>query len=173
LAVDHQSTELLDIIMAIFKTTSSYHESNLNKSEIDALDLIQVGKDEYHIIINGKSYNARMISGNFEQKEYVIEINGNRHTIHIMDEYDQLIEKMGLFNGKSQKIGSINAPMPGKILDIMIEKNQEIKKGDHLFILEAMKMENVIKAEGDGIVKSIEIKIGDTVEKGQLIIQMK
>jgi len=62
--------------------------------------------------------------------------------------------------------------MPGLILRMMVEEGQEVKKGDSLCVLEAMKMENVLKAAGDGVVKKIVVKEKTTVEKGQLMIQM-
>jgi len=68
---------------------------------------------------------------------------------------------------------NIKAPMPGLVLDVLVESGQTITKGDQLLILEAMKMENVLKAAGDGVVKSIEIKKGNTVEKGQILVEME
>lgn len=58
------------------------------------------------------------------------------------------------------------APMPGKILDIKASVGQQIKKGDVVIILEAMKMENEIVAPEDGTVASIDVASGDSVEAG-------
>ena len=63
--------------------------------------------------------------------------------------------------------------MPGLIIDILVKEGQAIQKGDQLLILEAMKMENVIKAEGEGIVKSILTEKSKAVDKGQVIIEME
>jgi len=80
---------------------------------------------------------------------------------------------MGLSVVASQKLSSVKAPMPGLVLDIMVEPGQEVAEGDSLLILEAMKMENVLKATGEGVVKSIEITKGAAVEKGQILIEME
>ena len=80
---------------------------------------------------------------------------------------------MGLLAVSSQKINSIKAPMPGLIIDIIVAKGQEITAGTPLLVLSAMKMENIILSQGEGVVKSIEVKKNDTVEKGQLIIEME
>ncbi|MCL4145650.1 UNVERIFIED_CONTAM: hypothetical protein GTU68_019273 [Idotea baltica] len=61
--------------------------------------------------------------------------------------------------------------MPGLILDILVEVGQTIQKGDQLMILEAMKMENVLKAPGEGSISSIEVSQGDSVEKNQVLIK--
>lgn len=52
---------------------------------------------------------------------------------------------------------NVKAPMPGLVLDILVEAGQSVNKGDNLLILEAMKMENIIKASGNGVVKNINI----------------
>jgi len=59
------------------------------------------------------------------------------------------------------------------VLEVNIEAGQEVAKDDQLLILEAMKMENVIKAPGDGVVKKIHIEKGNPVEKNQLMIEME
>jgi biotin carboxyl carrier protein len=61
--------------------------------------------------------------------------------------------------------------MPGLVLKIMVEPGQEVSKGDGLLILEAMKMENIIKAPTDGVVKSIEVEQSNAVEKNQVLIK--
>jgi len=61
--------------------------------------------------------------------------------------------------------------MPGLIIDLKIKAGDTVKSGDQLLILEAMKMENIIKSPGDGIVKFIKVKKGDSVEKGQVLLE--
>jgi biotin carboxyl carrier protein len=64
---------------------------------------------------------------------------------------------------------AINAPMPGTILDIKVSAGSSVKKGDVLFILEAMKMENEISASRDGVVAQIQTAKGSTVNTGDLL----
>ncbi|MBQ1423937.1 MAG: biotin/lipoyl-binding protein [Lachnospiraceae bacterium] len=63
----------------------------------------------------------------------------------------------------------VEAPMMGKILDIKCSVGQQVKRGDGLFTLEAMKMENEIVAPADGTVASIDVNKGDTVESGTVL----
>jgi len=70
----------------------------------------------------------------------------------------------------STKVSEIKAPMPGMVLKVFAEAGMELKKGDNLFVLEAMKMENIIKAPADVTVKTVKIKAGDKVEKGQILM---
>ena len=67
--------------------------------------------------------------------------------------------------------GSVNvtAPMPGNINDIKVSVGQQVKKGDTMVVLEAMKMENDIPAPADGVVASINVNKGDSVDSGAVI----
>jgi biotin carboxyl carrier protein len=64
---------------------------------------------------------------------------------------------------------SVNAPMPGKILSIKVNKGQEVKRGEVLFVLEAMKMENEIVASEDGTIVGILVTVGENVESGDVL----
>ena len=137
------------------------------------LDVIQVEKGGFHILHNQKSFQAKVLSQNPADKTLIIDINGNNYEVEIADKYDQLVTQLGLSSSSHQKVNDVKAPMPGLVLEVAIAVGQKVKKGDGLLILEAMKMENVIKSTGDGVVKSIHIEKGAAVDKGQLLIEME
>ena len=91
----------------------------------------------------------------------------------VEDEYDQLLHKLGMDKALTKKVNELKAPMPGLVLRILVEEGQAIKQGDSLLVLEAMKMENVLKSMGDGVIKQLKVKAGDKVEKNQLLIVME
>ena len=66
----------------------------------------------------------------------------------------------------------VTAPMPGKVLRILVREGDEVKAGQGLLVLEAMKMENEIPSPKDGVVKKILVKEGDTVDTGQPLIEL-
>lgn len=145
----------------------------IDAEQVIDLNCIEIEQDMYHIISNDKAYKTKIINSDFQQKTYTICINGNSYKVSLKDELDGLISEMGLsINGK-QIDTNITAPMPGLILEINVKSGQEVKKGDALLVLEAMKMENVILAPNDGKIKSIIIKKGDAVDKKQLLIEME
>ena len=146
---------------------------DLNREDIKNLNLIENGDKSLHLLQDNQSNHISIVHTDFANKKLTLEINGNPYEITIEDEYDQLVKKMGLSSGGAQKLTNIKAPMPGLVLDILVEPGQAIQKGDQLLILEAMKMENVLKAEGEGVVKSIEVVKGATVDKGQVMIEME
>jgi biotin carboxyl carrier protein len=66
----------------------------------------------------------------------------------------------------------INAPMPGKILDVKAQPGASVSRGDVVLILEAMKMENEVVAPQDGTIASINVNVGDMVEPGAVLATM-
>jgi len=68
--------------------------------------------------------------------------------------------------------GAVTAPMPGKILKVLVKEGDRVKTGQGVLILEAMKMENEIPAPRDGVVKRVLVKEGDTVDTGQPLVEL-
>ncbi|BAU56238.1 acetyl-CoA carboxylase biotin carboxyl carrier protein subunit [Mucilaginibacter gotjawali] len=145
-------------------------DSLLIDKEIIEADLKQLNNTAYHIISNMQSYNAEVISFNPAEKTAEIKVNNNIYTVTAKDQFDILLDKLGLSNLNTAKVSEIKAPMPGMVLKVFVSEGMEIKKGDNLFVLEAMKMENIIKAPADVTVKTVKIKPGDKVEKGQILM---
>lgn len=141
----------------------------VNGQMVDA-DIAQLNELLYHVINENGSYNAEVVSFNREEKTAEIKVNNTVYKVAAKDQFDLLLDKMGLSNLMAAKISEIKAPMPGMVLKVLVTEGAEVKKGDNLFILEAMKMENIIKSPADVTVKTIKIKPGDKVEKGQVLI---
>jgi len=136
-------------------------------------DIVKISPTSFHILYKNKGYSAELIRQDTSNKTLVIKINGKVHTIEVKDQYDLLLEKMGLNSPAAGKINSVKAPMPGLIVQVNISSGDNVKPGDPLLVLEAMKMENMIKASADAQVKEIKVKKGDSVEKGQVLIEFQ
>jgi biotin carboxyl carrier protein len=100
-------------------------------------------------------------------------MNGSRYRVEVKNEQDLLLERLGFRKTISAGSGAIKAPMPGKILELLVAVNDEIKPGDPVVILEAMKMENELKSPESGVVSKIHIQEGDSVEKNQPILEIE
>lgn len=148
-------------------------EYNFSEEEIQALDSQKISASQYHLLQNNRSFKAEVLEAGFLKREYAVKINNNTYNIKISNELDLLIEEMGLSLGSSQMVNDLKAPMPGLILDVNIKAGDEVKEGDYLLVLEAMKMENTLTAPRDGVVKSVSVKKGETVEKNQLLVEME
>ena len=139
--------------------------------KIVAPDVQQLDANNWHIINKLKSYNIEVVAFDSSLKTATIRVNNNIYHITAKDKFDALLEQMGMSNTNAAKVSEVKAPMPGMVLKTFIADGDQIKKGDNLFILEAMKMENIIKSPDDVVVKTVKIKPGDKVEKGQVLVQ--
>ncbi len=141
--------------------------------EIEALDTQKTSGKNYHLLQDNRSFSAEIFKPDFLKRKYDIKINSNIYSVKINNQLDQLIDDMGLSLGSSQQINDIKAPMPGLILEVNVKAGDEVKEGDYLLVLEAMKMENTLTAPRDGVVKSVSVDKSDAVEKNQLLIEME
>ena len=133
-------------------------------------DISMLNKTAWHIITDLQSYNVEVVTFNRAEKTAEIKINNSIYTVTAKDQFDILLDKLGLSSLNAAKVSDVKAPMPGMVLKVFVTEGMEVKKGDNLFILEAMKMENIIKAPADVTVKTVKIKPGDKVEKGQVLL---
>ena len=150
-----------------------YEVNGINKyteEELSSGTINKISNDTYIYQYANKNYKIKVYQKT--DKSYTLKINGYSYTVKAITKLDQLIEKLGFNKSKSRVLTSISAPMPGMVLEVMVKVGQEIQQGDDLLILEAMKMENIIKADGNGTISSINIKVGDKVEKGQVMIEL-
>ncbi|MEH6763435.1 MAG: biotin/lipoyl-containing protein [Aequorivita antarctica] len=147
-------------------------EFSLYSKDLETLDVISDNK-KANIIFNNKSVEVETLESDFQKKTYTLSINGNRYHVKIENQLDVLISKMGLSLGNASVEDEIHAPMPGLILEVNVSEGNEVKKGDFLCVLEAMKMENTLTAPRDGVVKSVNIVKGETVDKGKLLIEFQ
>lgn len=141
----------------------------LNNEQKD-ISFEELKHNHFHVLLNNKSYNVELVELNAENKTAIMKVNNRVYECEIKDQFDDLLKSLGLDNLNSKKINDIKAPMPGLVLKVVVEEGQEFKKGDNLFVLEAMKMENILKAPADGIVKTIKVKPGDKVEKNEVLL---
>ena len=152
---------------------NNQHEFDILPDDVKNLDIIPSGNNQFHLLHKGRSFHAELIDEDYAAHRYTFKINGALYTLHISDHYERLVQQLGLHTGGGHKINVVKAPMPGLVLNIMVNEGQDVQKGDPLLILEAMKMENVIKANGDGRVKDVHVQQGTAVEKGQLLLEME
>ena len=151
--------------------TSNTYE--VSEEDIETLDVVETSHKNYHILQDNTSIKAFIESSDFNKKSYRIKVNNNSYDVEINDALDQQIEALGFEIGASKKVDDIKAPMPGLILEINVEVGTDVKENDPLLILEAMKMENVINSPRDGVIKSISVAQGETVDKNSLLIEFE
>jgi len=153
-----------------FELEATADGAEVNGRKID-FDRKVLSGNHTHFIYNHLSYSAEIISEDKTEKSCQVKINGNIYDIKLEDKYDQLLKQLGMDSGQSHKIKEVKAPMPGLVLNVLVEAGAAINKGDSLLILEAMKMENIIKSPVSGIIRAIKAAKGDKVEKNEVLIE--
>lgn len=147
---------------------------HFTKTDLEALDLVAISPTEYNAIdTNHQSVNARLVNANLLTKTFTIETSGETFEIAIKDALDQQLEQMGFGITGSKQVKEIKAPMPGLVLEVSVAEGAAVKEGDRILILEAMKMENSILIHADATIKKINVKAGQAVEKGQVLVELE
>lgn len=118
----------------------------------------------------GRLLEMEVESVSKDKKHFRIRSGDQKIDVVLRDRSDELLEKMGFRETGSAASASVRAPMPGLISKVIVEAGAVVSAGDPLFVLDAMKMENLVKAPVDGTVSVVLIKPGDRVEKGQDLI---
>lgn len=155
-----------------YKVLSSSGESHFfDTSDLIGLNSILLTSKTFHVLHENIGYTIEGVHRNGKQVSFLM--NGTQYEFDILDANDQLVDALGFDKVAKVNLSSIASPMPGLIIDILVDEGQAFKEGDSLLILEAMKMENVIKAAADGVIKSINANTGDAVEKGQILLELE
>jgi biotin carboxyl carrier protein len=149
------------------------YEFNFDKKDILDTDIQEISESKFNLIQNHKSHNVQVLKKDYPNKYYVLKVNSNVYKVNISDDLDILITELGLEAGKASQENDIKAPMPGLILEITASEGQEVKEGEAIMVLEAMKMENTITSPKDGVIKSIGVEKGQSVAKNELLIEFE
>ena len=139
-------------------------------TDVDNITLNDSDVNNQFILDNNKSKLVSVKEVNHELKRYQIQIDGRTYQVQISDAVDQQILKMNLKSKKSNQLKELRAPMPGLVRQVNVQVGDQVDSGDALFILEAMKMENVLKSPVNGIVSDLFVKPGESVEKNQILL---
>ncbi|NQU29456.1 MAG: biotin/lipoyl-binding protein [Anaerolineae bacterium] len=124
----------------------------------------------FSLIVDGKSYEAYVYEGG---EDLEILVKGKLYHSRVEDERERRLRAAS--GGSVVQSGPyhLKAPMPGLVVSVVVEENQEVKQGDVLLILESMKMQNELKSPRDGVIGRIQIKAGDSVEQRQKLLSVE
>lgn len=134
-------------------------------------DISLLSEGVLHILSNHKSFVAEIIKHDLEKKTLIIRLGDAIHQLSLANAYEDLMHKIGIQSEQGNTVKELRAPMPGLILELHVDEMDQVSEDDNLVVLEAMKMENVLKAPSDLIIKKILVAPGDNVEKNQRLIE--
>ncbi|MCF8362741.1 MAG: biotin/lipoyl-binding protein [Prolixibacteraceae bacterium] len=134
------------------------------------VDISKINDIAYSTIFNGRSVDVEL-SRNKAGNKYEVHTRSNDFTVEIIDDRTRYLEASKAGTGIDEAV--ISSPMPGKIVRINVEKEQEVTKGQTLIVVSAMKMESEYKSPLDGIVHRINVNEGDNISGGEPLIEIK
>lgn len=134
-------------------------------------EIIKVSNNIFKVFKANQIFRVELVERH--HKSMKIKINDQLLDVAVTDHIDHILDKLGMNIATSAAIKDVNAPMPGSILNIIVEEGAEVSQGDQLLVLEAMKMENVIKSPGEGKVSKIHVTEKENVEKNQVLISFE
>lgn len=156
----------------VFEIDQKNNEIKINGSAVQP-DWIRIADNKFHAIINHQSLTLELGQVDETGKLLTVMVNGVKYQVALQNQFDALLKQLGMDKLAGGKVNMIKAPMPGMVLRIIVKAGDEVKKGDALLVLEAMKMENVIKATGDAVVKKVLATEKTAVDKGAVLVEFE
>jgi len=139
--------------------------------ELIEADLAHVeNTDVRHLLIDGQSH--RLVARREKDGTWEMHLRGRRVRARAVDERTKAIEEMTGAGAGPVGPRPVTAPMPGLIVKVEVAEGEQVEEGQGMVIVEAMKMENELRAEGPAIVKTIHVTAGDTVAKDDVLIDL-
>jgi acetyl/propionyl-CoA carboxylase alpha subunit len=125
--------------------------------------MVEIGTHVYRVVVERREGSGR----------YTLWIDGYRFDVEALDERTRAIRELSRANAAATGPAPIKAPMPGLIVRINVKPGDVVEAGQGVVVMEAMKMENELRATAGGTVRSIEVVPGQAVEKGALLVALE
>ncbi|HLF16166.1 MAG TPA: biotin/lipoyl-containing protein [Candidatus Thermoplasmatota archaeon] len=122
----------------------------------------RLGKGHYRVTVGNQRYEFRIQNGRVTEGVRPLELEVRR---------DRPVLERSRTGGRRSD-GRIKPPMPGKVVEVKVKEGQEVKEGDVLLVLEAMKMQNDVKSPSNGRVGRVHVQDGATVESSTILLEI-
>lgn len=147
-------------------------ETKTIENALKSMNLVRLDENVFSVETENGTMVLEVLAVDLNLKTLTIRYKHTVYDFSFKNDLDLVLDKMGIKRSVDNVSTDIKAPMPGKVIDVLVQEGDEVAKGDGILILEAMKMENVLKAEHDCIIKSALIAKGESVEKNQVLIEL-
>jgi acetyl/propionyl-CoA carboxylase alpha subunit len=137
--------------------------AELSDIEGSPVRMVKIGTQVYRVVVQRRQGRGR----------YTLWVDGYRFECEALDERTRAIRDLSAASAISAGPAPILAPMPGLIVRISVKVGDRVEAGQGLVVMEAMKMENELRTTTAGVVKSVEVSAGMTVEKGALLVALE
>lgn len=136
----------------------------------ESWDWKQLAPGVFDVRMGNRNVRIERMDGPDEKGNVTIRVNGVVQALQVLGPQQLLLEAMGMSANVETQEKHVESPMPGKILQVMVATGTEVDEGDPLLVLEAMKMENVIRAPRSGVIAVVQAQVGEAVEKAAILV---
>jgi pyruvate carboxylase subunit B len=159
---DERKTVALDAPGVSYESEPAVH-AELSDIEVSPVRMVKIGTHVYRVVVQKRQGRGR----------YTLWIDGYRFETEALDERTRSIRDLSAARAGPTGPAPILAPMPGLIVRVSVQVGDTVEAGQGLVVMEAMKMENELRATSAGVVKSVEVAAGTAVEKGTLLVALE
>ena len=137
----------------------------LDPDQLPPVEQIETGV--YSVLHNGKSFEVRIISA---PAGWTVQVSGRQFSVEVRNPRDAGSRSRGALAGGRQ---NLTAPMPGKVIRVLVREGDAVDAGQGVIVVEAMKMQNEMKAGHAGRVIQVRARDGDTVGAGDVLVVLE
>jgi acetyl/propionyl-CoA carboxylase alpha subunit len=144
------------------------YEGELVRAELSEIEgspvrMVKIGTEVYRVVVEKRPGRGR----------YTLWVDGYRFEAEALDERTRAVRDLSAARAVPLGPAPIVAPMPGLIVRVNVKIGDRVEAGQGIVVMEAMKMENELRATAAGTVKSVEVAAGAAVEKGALLVGLE
>lgn len=145
---------------------------------VDPKQLLSEGTTLEHVrgslfVLHHEGKTVSVVIESADRRNLTLTVKHRAFRVVVSDHRDQLLAQLGMDDPGVSSARELTSPMPGLVLEVCVRLGDCVSTGDPLLVLEAMKMENEIRSEADGIIAHIHVKSGESVQKNQLLIEFE
>lgn len=133
--------------------------------EVHEIDVHKPSPDAFHMLVDGESWEAGAVK---QPDGWLVDVIGVTHEVDVVDPRRKALRMSAGAAG-----GMLSTQMPGRIVKVLLNVGDPVKKGQPVVVVEAMKMENELKSQVDGHIAEILVKEGQTVETGAKLVRIE
>jgi biotin carboxyl carrier protein len=160
------------------KVLSNDQDQNLSIDEVDGRLHVDIDGRKYEVEVhqldasylllhNNQVFDCRVMRQTKSHDRFEVSLKGHRHSVAIID--PRRLRSDENSDRHHDSLTEISSQMPGKVVRVLVEVGTKVEKGDGIVVVEAMKMQNEMKSPRDGVVVSLSVTAGDTVNAGEIL----
>jgi biotin carboxyl carrier protein len=152
----------LDAAGVSYEGSEALH-AELVDIEASPVRIVRIGSEVHRVVVQRRPGRGK----------YSLWVDGYRFDVEALDERTRQIRDVSAANAAPSGPAPVIAPMPGLVVRVRVAVGDRVEAGQGVVVMEAMKMENELRATAAGVVKSIEVEAGTAVEKGTLLVALE